>query len=397
MDDLRLEALVRQVRDLPALPAAVVRVMQLTEDPKAGMADVARALASDQALAARVLKLANSAFYGASRRISRRAARAPSRAACPCRGGASACALRRRAAPPRWRRCRPPRGRARARPATSEGGSAAWWPAARRRAGPTRAQWPARLELGRRQRQRLLARCAHRPVVEQHEQAVCGRQRPSRSQAGAGAHRPSLGPTRLFQKRSAERRRGPLARDAVDGGVVDGHGRRRAGHGAKRQRAGSAAQAGRGSARRRRRGGRVRREARQARSACMRWMEVGVGGRREQGEAELRGRRGASGAEPRRLDAMRHSDGASPCLHVCDVDRHGALWLAGPDTSDRLATWLCPSSIDGVSLGRSVGHARSAPSIAWPSQPGRHSRQSSLAVQPGSPESSLAVQLRGPP
>ena len=70
MDDLRLQTLVRQVRDLPALPAAVVRVMQLTDDPKAGTADVARALASDQALAARVLKLANSAFYGSSRRIS---------------------------------------------------------------------------------------------------------------------------------------------------------------------------------------------------------------------------------------------------------------------------------------------------------------------------------------
>ena len=70
MDDLRLEALVRQVRDLPALPAAVVRVMQLTDDPKAGMADVARELGSDQSLAVRVLRLANSAFYGSSRRIS---------------------------------------------------------------------------------------------------------------------------------------------------------------------------------------------------------------------------------------------------------------------------------------------------------------------------------------
>ena len=70
MDDTGLETLIRQVRDLPALPAAVVRVMQLTDDPKAGMADVARALSSDQALAARVLKLANSAFYGSSRRIS---------------------------------------------------------------------------------------------------------------------------------------------------------------------------------------------------------------------------------------------------------------------------------------------------------------------------------------
>ena len=70
MDDTGLEGLIHQVRDLPALPAAVVRVMQLTDDPKAGMTDVARALASDQALAARVLKLANSAFYGSRRRIS---------------------------------------------------------------------------------------------------------------------------------------------------------------------------------------------------------------------------------------------------------------------------------------------------------------------------------------
>ena len=69
-NDARLEALLRQVRDLPALPAAVLRVMQLTDDPKASAADVARAMASDQALALRVLKLANSAFYGASRRIS---------------------------------------------------------------------------------------------------------------------------------------------------------------------------------------------------------------------------------------------------------------------------------------------------------------------------------------
>ena len=67
--DPRLEALLRQVRDLPALPSAVLRVMQLTDDPKASAGDVARALASDQALATRVLKLANSAFYGASRRI----------------------------------------------------------------------------------------------------------------------------------------------------------------------------------------------------------------------------------------------------------------------------------------------------------------------------------------
>ena len=64
-----MDALVRQVRDLPALPETVLRVLRLADDPKAGVADAAKALVSDQALAARVLKLANSAFYGATRRI----------------------------------------------------------------------------------------------------------------------------------------------------------------------------------------------------------------------------------------------------------------------------------------------------------------------------------------
>jgi len=65
----RLDNLIRQVQDLPSLPIAVTRVMQITNDPKAGLSDVAHALASDQGLAARVLKLANSAYYGSSRRI----------------------------------------------------------------------------------------------------------------------------------------------------------------------------------------------------------------------------------------------------------------------------------------------------------------------------------------
>ena len=69
METERLDALVRQVRDLPALPDTVVRVIHLTDDPKSGVGDIARVLVSDQALAARLLKLANSAFYGSSRRI----------------------------------------------------------------------------------------------------------------------------------------------------------------------------------------------------------------------------------------------------------------------------------------------------------------------------------------
>jgi putative nucleotidyltransferase with HDIG domain len=67
--DVRLDNLVRQVRDLPALPELAFRVMRLVDDPQTSAADVARVLASDQAMTARLLKLANSAFYGTGRRI----------------------------------------------------------------------------------------------------------------------------------------------------------------------------------------------------------------------------------------------------------------------------------------------------------------------------------------
>ena len=68
--DTRLDALVRQVQDLPALPDVAFKVMRLVDDPKASANDIARTVSSDQALTARLLKLANSAFYGASRRVS---------------------------------------------------------------------------------------------------------------------------------------------------------------------------------------------------------------------------------------------------------------------------------------------------------------------------------------
>lgn len=66
----RLQQLVQTIRDLPALPEVVVRVMRLAEDPRSDAQSIARVIATDQAMAARVLKLANSAFYGLPRRVS---------------------------------------------------------------------------------------------------------------------------------------------------------------------------------------------------------------------------------------------------------------------------------------------------------------------------------------
>lgn len=65
----KLQQLVQTIRDLPALPEVVVRVMRMAEDPRSDAQAIARVIATDQAMAARVLKLANSAFYGLPRRV----------------------------------------------------------------------------------------------------------------------------------------------------------------------------------------------------------------------------------------------------------------------------------------------------------------------------------------
>jgi putative nucleotidyltransferase with HDIG domain len=55
---------------LPAQPAAAEQVLRIVSNPKSGAADVARVIETDPALAARVMRLANSPFYGSPRRVS---------------------------------------------------------------------------------------------------------------------------------------------------------------------------------------------------------------------------------------------------------------------------------------------------------------------------------------
>ncbi len=69
MGILTLDSIVAAVNDLPALPGVVSRVMQLTDDPDSTAQDISNVLNQDQAITARVLRLANSAYYGYTRRI----------------------------------------------------------------------------------------------------------------------------------------------------------------------------------------------------------------------------------------------------------------------------------------------------------------------------------------
>ncbi|MEN3185126.1 MAG: HDOD domain-containing protein [Atribacterota bacterium] len=70
MGKVSLSVLVQAVEELPVLPTIVQRVIQLTEDPKSTAKDINNVLSQDQTLTAKVLRLANSAFYGFPRRIS---------------------------------------------------------------------------------------------------------------------------------------------------------------------------------------------------------------------------------------------------------------------------------------------------------------------------------------
>lgn len=54
---------------LPSLPAVLVKVMETASDPDASALDLSRFITADQSLAAAILKLVNSPYYGFYRRI----------------------------------------------------------------------------------------------------------------------------------------------------------------------------------------------------------------------------------------------------------------------------------------------------------------------------------------
>lgn len=61
--------LAEELEQVPANRAAALRVVQMVDDPRIGSSDVAASVSLDPALTARVLQVANSAYYGMSGRI----------------------------------------------------------------------------------------------------------------------------------------------------------------------------------------------------------------------------------------------------------------------------------------------------------------------------------------
>lgn len=59
-----LRSIVDRIVDLPTLPQIVTTIMAMIEDPNSSAKDINDVMSNDPALAGKILKLVNSAFYG---------------------------------------------------------------------------------------------------------------------------------------------------------------------------------------------------------------------------------------------------------------------------------------------------------------------------------------------
>lgn len=66
-EDIRLS--LRQIRDIPTLPVVVSRVLEASHSQDTSAVELGEIVAQDVSVSAKILSLANSAFYGFSRRI----------------------------------------------------------------------------------------------------------------------------------------------------------------------------------------------------------------------------------------------------------------------------------------------------------------------------------------
>ncbi len=65
----RIKQITEKIIGLPTLPTVVSKMIELVDNPKTSASSLANLISTDQALTARILKMANSAYYGFSREI----------------------------------------------------------------------------------------------------------------------------------------------------------------------------------------------------------------------------------------------------------------------------------------------------------------------------------------
>ena len=65
----KLQNIIMTTRDLPAMPQVASKVLELSSDPNTSAKQLQQVISDDQAMTARILKIANSALYSCSRKI----------------------------------------------------------------------------------------------------------------------------------------------------------------------------------------------------------------------------------------------------------------------------------------------------------------------------------------
>lgn len=66
----RIKNIAGKISGLPTLPTVISKMIELVDNPRTNTKTLAKLISNDQALTARILKMANSAYYGFSREVS---------------------------------------------------------------------------------------------------------------------------------------------------------------------------------------------------------------------------------------------------------------------------------------------------------------------------------------
>ncbi|MBE0567691.1 MAG: HDOD domain-containing protein [Krumholzibacteria bacterium] len=67
--ECELAAMTAAIDELPSIPETLIEILRLIDDPDSGAADLARVVRVDAPLAAKIIRLANSPYYGGRERI----------------------------------------------------------------------------------------------------------------------------------------------------------------------------------------------------------------------------------------------------------------------------------------------------------------------------------------
>lgn len=68
-DDLK-KRIIKKINDLPPMPKVLFKARQVLSDPNSSFKEISKIIETDQAIAAKILKVANSAYYGLSGMVS---------------------------------------------------------------------------------------------------------------------------------------------------------------------------------------------------------------------------------------------------------------------------------------------------------------------------------------